>query len=385
MKNRIAKMDLWLFMVTIILIIFGLIMVYTASSFLTIATQNVPSNYYFIKQAIFAIFSLTISLIFIIRIPTKSYKYFAPFLIIGVIVALAGLFLYGVVSNGTKGWYDFGPVSFQPSEFAKSILIIFLGCYYNHLIIKKEIDPYRYLFPLIIGIIIFALVLMQPDAGSALIISGIVALIFFAVPIPKYTKNKCYKIIAIGVLVGVIGLMLFGKSIFSSRQLGRFNFQSPCTRYREPSGYQVCNGFIAIKNGGIFGVGLGNSTQKYLYLPEAHTDFIFPIIVEELGLIGGVLVIFAYLFMLYRILLIARRATNTRNALIAYGVFAFILLHIVINLIGVLALAPLTGVPLPLLSYGGSFNLNIIVMIFVVERIAIENSEYALRKKVENM
>ena len=113
----------------------------------------------------------------------------------------------------------------------------------------------------------------------------------------------------------------------------------------EESGYQVCNGYIAIHNGGLFGVGLGASTQKYLYLPAAHTDFIFAIITEELGLIGGGCVLIAYIFLLFRILVIARNATNLRNSIIAFGTFAYILSHITINLGGLLAIIPLTGVP----------------------------------------
>ena len=385
MKKLISKMDLWLLLFIMIYIILGLVMIYTASSFLTIAQQGVSSNYYFVRQGIFTIIGLLISFLFIIRIPTKNYRFFTTLLIIGIIASLTGLFVYGFIGNGAKSWYDFGVINFQPSEFAKSVLIIYLAVYYNRLLNKKEKNIYKYLFPLLVGIIIVALVFMQPDAGSALITSGIVALMFFSVPIPPLIKKKCYKTILIGILISVIVLLLVGKNMFSSRQLNRLTFTNPCTRYTENTGYQVCNGFIAIKNGGIFGVGLGNSTQKYLYLPEAHTDFIFPIIVEELGLIGGTLVIFGYIFILLRILKIARRATNTRNALIAYGVFSFLLLHIIVNLVGILALAPLTGVPLPLLSYGGSFNLNVIIMLFVVERIAIENNEANIRKKLKNL
>ena len=127
----------------------------------------------------------------------------------------------------------------------------------------------------------------------------------------------------------------------------------------------MCNGFIAIKNGGLFGLGFGNSTQKYLYLPEAHTDFIFPIICEELGSIVGAIIINGYGIMLWRILFIAKHANNVRNSIIAYGTFIYLALHILVNLLGVLALIPLTGVPLPLLSYGGSFTLNALILLFL--------------------
>lgn len=127
-----------------------------------------------------------------------------------------------------------------------------------------------------------------------------------------------------------------------------------------------------MNNGGLFGVGLGNSTQKYLYLPEAHTDFIFPIVVEELGSICGAIIILLYLFMLFRILKIAKQAKDLTGSLIAYGTFTVILLHLIINFGGILALIPLTGVPIPLLSYGGSATLNTLILIFLTLRVSVE-------------
>ena len=127
-------------------------------------------------------------------------------------------------------------------------------------------------------------------------------------------------------------------------------------------------------------VGLGDSTQKYLYLPEAHTDFIFPIICEELGAIVGILVILLYAALLYRLLKISKEATNLKNSILAYGTFLLILCHVLVNLLGVLGL-----IPLPFLSYGGSFNVNVILMLFVVERVAIENKEAAISRKMKEL
>lgn len=186
-------------------------------------------------------------------------------------------------------------------------------------------------------------------------------------------------------IIGGVSLLYSGSDIFNSTQLARLKFQAPCQRYMEDTGYQVCNGFIAFHNGGLFGVGLGNSSQKYLYLPEAHTDFIFPILVEELGLIVGILVIIGYGYILYRILKIAKAADSIRNAIICYGTFIYILLHLLINFMGILALIPLTGVPLPFLSYGGSFNMNLIAILFVVERVSIENKQNAEKREMARL
>ena len=139
------------------------------------------------------------------------------------------------------------------------------------------------------------------------------------------------------------------------------------------TGSQVCNGYIAINNGGLTGVGLGNSTQKYLYLPEPYTDFIYAIIVEELGVIVGIIILLLYMVLLYRILMIGRKSFTTRGALICYGVAGYIFIHIAVNLTGMFGLFILTGVPLPFMSYGGSFTWSLLGALTLVQRVNIEN------------
>ena len=150
------------------------------------------------------------------------------------------------------------------------------------------------------------------------------------------------------------------------------DFKRPCDRILE-NGSQVCNCYIAINNGGLTGVGLGNSTQKYLYLPEPYTDFIFAIVVEELGIITGIVVILLYMIVLYRILVIGRKAKNNRGAVMCYGIAFYIFIHIAVNLLGIMGIIPLTGVPLPFLSYGGSFTISLIAALAIVQKVAIES------------
>ena len=384
MKKYFAKMDLWLLTFTVIYAAIGAIMIYSASSILTVLSQGVASTYYFRKQIIVIIASFIASLV-VLRVPTKKYKYFEYFSVILVIVLLMGLGFYGKVVNGAKGWYDFGIFNLQPAEFAKSVLIIFMAIYYSELINKNDRNLVNYFIPIGIALVIIGLIIKQPDIGSAAIITLLVFLLFICLPFNKVIKSKTTKIVTIGLTVTIFLALTIGPKLISSYQLQRFTFQEPCTRYREATGYQVCNGFIAIKNGGVFGLGFGNSTQKYLYLPEAHTDFIFPIICEELGIIVGGLIILGYGFMLWRILLIAKKATNIRNSILAYGTFIYLSLHIIINLLGVLALMPLTGVPLPLLSYGGSFNINVILLLFMCQRISIESKESKIKEKIAKL
>ena len=202
---------------------------------------------------------------------------------------------------------------------------------------------------------------------------------FTSLPISKKTKRNIFLGIASLVLIVFILLMNNGVQIFFERQLERFDFFNPCSEEKfYDSGSQVCNGYIAINNGGMIGKGLGNSTQKYLYLPEAYTDFIFAISVEELGLVGGLAILILLFIVLWRIFIIAKQSNNDSSRLMCYGVFWYILLHIIINLGGIMGLMPLTGVPLPFLSYGGSYALSLVLALTFVQRVAIENK--TLRK-----
>lgn len=383
MRKLLSKMDIPLLLIMLIFIVLGLTMIYSASSVSSVVRYGYAPYHFFVRQAIFVGVSLFVGFTLIIRLPTRTYGALAWPLLIAIILALVLLFIKGEVTNNAQSWYDFGFFSLQPSEFAKSILIVFMAVFYNKLQYKKSKNIYSYLIPLAAGALIAGLVIMQPDLGSAAIIAGIVFLTFVSIPLVKNNMIRFIKIIAIGLVIGLIVLLYSGADFLNSMQMDRLTFQNPCSRYTETTGYQVCNGFIAINNGGLFGVGLGNSTQKYLYLPESHTDFIFPIIVEELGLVTGILIILGYIFMLYRILKIAKSSENLRCSVLAYGTFWFLTLHILVNLLGILALIPLTGVPLPFLSYGGSFTVNVIIMLFVVERVNIENNINKTKREIK--
>lgn len=373
MKKMLSKMDKPLLFFTILYSVFGLIMILSASSVSAVLRYHVSTYYFFIRQLLFIIVSFAIGIV-ILKLPTSKYKYFTPFLVLGILAALAGLFIYGRISNGAQSWYKIGFFNLQPTEFAKSIIIIYMAVFYDRILKKKNTNVYNYLIPIAVAIVMFLLICMQPDFGGAVILAGITFLIFIILPIEKNNFTRLLKFLGIALIIGGIVFINSGNDFFNETQMARFKFKEPCKRYKEDTGYQVCNGFIAMHNGGLFGVGLGNSTQKYLYLPEAHTDFIFAIIVEELGLIFGILVILGYLYILYRILRIAKKSYTLRGSILAYGTFALIFMHLLINFLGSLAVIPLTGVPLPLLSYGGSFTINIIVMLFVVQRVSIENN-----------
>lgn len=383
MRKIFSKMDIPLFIMVILYVILGLVMIYSASSITAVVRYGYQPYHFFIRQAIFVLVAFFIGLLIVLRFPTRNYGALAWPLVFLLIGSLALLFVKGKIAGGAKSWFDLKYFKVQPSEFAKSILVVFMAIYYNKLHYKKVKNVYAYFVPLGFAAIVIGLVFMQPDLGSAAIIAGIVFLTFISIPIVQNNIMKFIKIFAVGVIIAVIAVLYSGNDFLSSIQKGRLNFRNPCSRYTETTGYQVCNGFIAINNGGLFGVGLGNSRQKYLYLPESHTDFIFPIIVEELGLATGILIILGYVYILARILKIAKSSENLRCSILAYGTFWYFTLHILVNLLGVLALIPLTGVPLPFLSYGGSFTVNAIIMVFVVERVNIENKINKTKREIK--
>lgn len=349
-------------------------MVLSASSVSAVLKYAESPYYFFFRQLLFLVTAYFIGFFIILRFPVKNYKKYLPIALLAILGLLVYLIIYGEIVNSARSWIQIGPFGLQPSEFAKTVIVLYLGVFYGDFINKsKDDNKYSVFIPLAYSIIVFLLVVLQPDLGTGLIIAGIVFLTFLSIPFNSNQMVKTLKMVSGAIAVIGVVVILSGASFLTDTQKSRLTFKDPCDRYQEDTGYQVCNGFIAINNGGIFGKGLGNSTQKYLYLPEAHTDFIFPIMIEELGLIVGILFILGYIFILYRIVKIAKESLLLRNSIICYGIAIYILLHIIVNFCGILALIPLTGVPVPFLSYGGSFTMNLIFCIFIVERICVEN------------
>ena len=370
MKKVIKYIDKPLLFSTIILFIAGLVMVFSASNVTAYMSHAVSPYNYFFKQGIFLIVGLFLSFI-MIKFNTKSYGIFSWGLLLISIASLAILLVIGNAKNQAVSWFDLGFFSIQPSEFVKVITIVFLAYYYDKN--SKKLNKWgKSLFPIGICAIIASLIFIQPDLGTTIIYCTMVAIIFFAVPISKEIKFKTFTVGVSLILIGVLALFGSGKGVLLERQMSRLDFSRPCDKILD-NGNQVCNCYIAINNGGLTGVGLGNSTQKYLYLPEPYTDFIFAIIVEELGVITGVLLILIYIFILIRILIIGRRSPNNRGATLCYGVASYIFLHIAVNLMGIMGMMPMTGVPLPFMSYGGSFTICLIAALTIVQRVSVEN------------
>ncbi len=382
-KKTFADMDKVLFFTSLILIIFGTLNIVTASSREAVVNADANLFYYFFKHLTILIGSF-ICFTFILKIPTKEYKKLLPIIYISVLVLNLYLILKGVSTRGANNWIDLKFIKIQPSEFAKPTLIVslalFFEMYYKKLTNQNEkhdIMIWKILgFSLIFPILVF----LQKDLGTAIILFGIFMVLFLSGPISSKEKFKSIIILVVIGIIGLLTMLNFSGYILSDTQTSRFDYYNPCSKYTG-TGYQVCNAFIAINNGGLTGVGIGKSTQKYSYIPEPHTDMVFAIIAEENGVLISSLIFIGYIVILYRILKLSTRTKNLRNKYICLGVATYIFLHILVNLGGLFALIPLTGVPLPFLSYGGSFTLSLIVTLAIVQRIHIEYKNEKIKIK----
>lgn len=372
MLKIIKGIDKPLLIVTIILFAIGLIMIYSASNVTAFMKYEADPSRYFLKELFFMLAGVVAALIFV-NIPVKKYAGLSWIVVFGIGVVIVVLSFLGQVVNGMSGWINYNGLGIQPSEFAKVAIIPLIATFYSSNA-RDNKNFWKMMIPMIVAALITGAIVFQGDFGTAIIFFGLCFLMFLFSPVAKSIKMK---VTAIGIaLVAVLGLIVLigGDSLIPKEKLARFNYKDPCARY-VTTGNQLCNGYIAINGGGLTGKGLGNSTQKYLYLPEAHTDFVFAIYVEEFGMIGAVVLICLYFVLIVRIIVIGKRSSNIAGCLICFGVAFYIFMHIMVNLTGVMGLLPMTGVPLPFISYGGSICWCIILALTMVQRVAFENSK----------
>jgi cell division protein FtsW len=330
---------------TLSLTAMGLVMVLSASSVSAYARFG-SSFLFFRRQLIYALVG-AVALWFASKMRHRAWERLAAPLL-AVTVVLLGLVLHpaaGTVAGGSARWLVVGPVTVQPSELAKLAVIAFVSA----LLARRwrELhDVGRLAMPLlpVVGLVC-ALILLQPDLGTTVVLAGAVfALLFVAGARLRH------------LFLGAIGSasLGFGLIYLNEYQWNRFiSFLNP---WADPqgAGYQIIQSMIALASGGSFGVGLGASRQKWLYVPNAHTDFIFSIIGEELGLVGNLTVLALFAMFIYAGIRIAMRAPDIFGRFMAAGITAWIGLQAIVNLGAVTGLLPITGVPLPFVSFGGS-------------------------------
>ncbi len=380
-KNNFRDLDKTLFIVTVGLFIFGLLNIVTASSSESVTRYNMSLYYYFFQQLKMLGAGFFISF-FIINIDTKKYRFFAPIAFFIILAVLIYLLIAGTDTRGSRNWISILGFRFQPSEMAKPIIVICLGLLFETFYRKlrnKKIKHYDMIgVILFVGLLIPIIVFLQKDFGTMFILVCIFGVMFLASPIYRIEKLKTIILLVVLAIVG--GLIMISQKgyILNKTQMNRFNFFNPCQRY-ETGGYQVCNGFIALNQGGLFGVGISKSTQKYSYIPEPHTDSVFAIIGEEYGVLRCSILFILYIVILKRILNLASIANTIRGKYFCLGIATYIFMHILVNLGGLFGVLPLTGVPLPFLSYGGSFTISLVCALAVVQRVAIETKNKKIK------
>ncbi|HET7236738.1 MAG TPA: putative lipid II flippase FtsW [Actinomycetota bacterium] len=330
---------------TAFLVLTGLVMVLSASSVSAFA-QYGDSFMFVQRQAAYAVVGIA-GLILASRMRPEAWRRLAwPLLLVTIaMLALVLLPTAGIEAYGSSRWFQLGPVTVQPSELAKLSLVVFGAA-----ILTSKWDKLGDLghlaIPLLpVGALVGAMVMLQPDLGTTLIISGSIFLLLFAAGVRlRYLT-----------FAGIAGVVI-GAGLIMSADYRRVRFLSFLDPWEDAksSGYQLIQSLIALGSGGWTGVGLGASRQKWQYVPNAHNDFVFSILGEELGLIGEVVVVLAFVALLFAGLRIATRTTDTFSRLLAAGIVSWFGLQALVNLGAVTGLLPITGVPLPFLSYGGS-------------------------------
>jgi len=361
MAKRVG-VDKWLYFATLVLVVIGLAMVFSASA--VMAEVRYASPYAFVlRQALWAALGL-VAMTLLMRVNYSLYNRPAvvfPVVGVTIILLLAAFLMHD--SHNTHRWIRFGPLSFQPSEIAKPALVLFLAWFLQNRMHRME-DWRRTLLPAALPSLVFvALILKEPDLGTALVCAGVTALMLMLAGM-----NFRYLGYAALAASPVLYFMLFYVKWRRDRMLAFLNPES------DPlgKGFHIIQSLIAVGSGGFRGVGFMDGRQKLFYLPEPHTDYIFANIAEELGLIGALIVVGLFVFIGYRGMRAAILSKDPFARFLAFGITATILIQAFFNISVVLALVPTKGITLPFVSYGGTSLFIMLVLVGVLLNITRE-------------
>ena len=343
MAKRVG-VDKWLFGATLVLVVIGLLMVFSASA--VMAKERFGSPYAFvIRQSLWAVFGLT-AMVLLMQIDYRRYNkpnVVFPVVAVSVLLLLVAFLMHD--SHATHRWIRFGALSFQPSEIAKPALVLFLAWFLQNRM--ESIEDFRgTILPAALPSLIFiALILKEPDLGTALVCAGVTALMLYLAGM-----NMRYLAFAAVAASPVLYFMLFRVKWRRDRILAFLNPES------DPlgKGFHIIQSLIAVGTGGLTGAGFMDGRQKLFYLPEPHTDYIFANIAEELGLIGAIAIVGLFVVLGYRGMRAAILSKDPFARFLAFGITATLLIQAFFNISVVLALVPTKGITLPFISYGGT-------------------------------
>lgn len=367
MKQRTGHIDLYLFLSVLVLMLFSVGVVYSASVSISGARHDGDYNYLFRSHSIRVI--LGVAALFVgMFVDYHFYRRISKVLLLVALALLAYTIVGGTVVKGAQRWVAFGPVSFQPSEFAKFALVIHLAVLLAAK--QKYIADFRDGFmPMLVWIVaVVGLVFLQPNFSTGSIILGISFMVLF---VGRVNIRHLVGVAAAGIPVVLV------YAVSASYRWNRImaHFTEDGGGAAAAGNYQVEQAIIGLGSGGLFGVGMGMSKQRELFLPESYTDFIFAIVGEEYGFIGAMLVMVLFAVIMIRGMKIAKRATDDLGRFLAVGITCTITVYAIVNAMVTTGLLPTTGLPMPLLSYGGTtiiftaYALGILINISMYTRI----------------
>ena len=338
-KEKKKRMDYTLLVIVFLLVAVGLVIIYSTSAYN--GDVKFHDSFYYLKKQVFSTILGLVMMFWVAGIDYHVWQQFAAVCYLAAVGLSIAVMLFGKEYNGSKRWLSLGPFSFQPSEFAKVALIIFL----SWIVTKhaKTIAKTGTMFRIVLWMLPIVGLVGTSNLSTAIIILGIgVVLVFVASP--RYAQF---------VGMGVLGCAFMGIFLaLESYRLERLAIWRNPENYEK--GYQTLQGLYAIGSGGLFGTGLGNSVQKLGFVPEAQNDMIFSIICEELGLVGAAFIVFLFLILIWRFFLIATHSRDLFGALIASGAMAHMMIQVILNIAVVTNTIPNTGITLPFISYGGT-------------------------------
>lgn len=361
-KINMKSIDYTLLCALLIVLFIGVVMVYSSSSYYALYQQDVyNTDYYFLKEITWSIVGV-VGMFITMSIDYHVYKKWTPWIVLITLALLVLVLFIGADINGAVRWIRLGPLSFQPSELAKYVVVLYLAL----LIDKRKSKIKKFgegtIFYLCIAGVFALLILLEKNLS----ITAIVMMVAFIMILVGGAKlSHLFSLIPVGLAAGLA--LIFTQSYRMDRLT---SFLNP---WADPSGdsYQLIQSLYALGSGGIFGVGLGNSRQKALFMPEPHNDFIFAIIGEELGLIGCIVIISIFMFIVIKGTTIAVKSRDNYGFLLGTGIISVIAIQAIINIAVVSGSMPVTGVPMPFISYGGTslvFNLAAMGILLNISR-----------------